>query len=325
MSNPPPAPTVVGKLRAELRLRHYSRRTEEAYVSWVRRYIRFHARRHPRDLDAAHVREFLTALAVDGDVSAATQNQARAALKFLYVEVLGLGIGPVLDVAPAKRPRRVPTVLTRGEVADILARMHGTPALVASLLYGSGLRLLEALRLRVKDLDFERRELIVRGGKGAKDRVTMIPARLCAPMQEHLDRLRAAFDKAGCRPGIGARVEIPGALERKYPSIPWEWRWQYVFPAQRTWVDQLSGRRYRHHYDETAVQRAVHQAARASRIAKRVTCHTFRHSFATHLLESGSDIRTVQELLGHTDVRTTMIYTHVLNRGGFGVKSPLDG
>ena len=207
----------------------------------------------------------------------------------------------------------------------MLARMHGTPALVAALLYGSGLRLLEALHLRVKDLDFERRELIVRGGKGGKDRVTVLPARLCTPLTEHLERLRAAFEgPADARPGIKPRVEVPAALERKYPSIPWEWNWQYVFPAQRTYVDRSTGQRYRHHFHESAVQRAVHAAARASRITKRISCHTFRHSFATHLLESGSDIRTVQELLGHTDVRTTMIYTHVLNRGGLGVRSPLD-
>ena len=231
------APTVISKLRAELRLRHYSRRTEEAYVGWVRRYLLFHGRRHPRDLGAAELREFLTALAIEGDVSAATQNQARAALKFLYADVLGIDLGKLEDVAPAKRPKRLPVVLTPEEVRAVLARLHGTPALVAALLYGSGLRLLEALRLRVKDLDFDRKELIVRAGKGNKDRVTMLPARIIPALQEHLAALRSAFEHPQpARPGVRPRVEVPAALERKYPNIPWEWSWQYVFPAQRTYV-----------------------------------------------------------------------------------------
>lgn len=325
--SPTASPTVVSKLRAELRLRHYSRRTEEAYVGWVRRYILFHRRRHPRDLGAAELREFLTALAIEGDVSASTQNQARAALKFLYADVLGIDLGRLEDVAPAKRPKRLPVVMTPEEVHAVLRRMHGIPALVSALLYGSGLRLLEGLRLRVKDLDFERKELIVRAGKGNKDRVTMLPTRLIAPLQEHLAHHHELFEKrssAASRPGIRPRVEIPAALERKYPRIPWEWSWQYVFPAQRIYVDDATGAHFRHHYHESAVQRAVHAAARAARLTKKISTHTFRHSFATHLLEGGYDIRTVQELLGHTDVRTTMIYTHVLNRGGLGVRSPLD-
>ena len=320
---PPLTPRALrDQIRAEVRLRHYSRRTEEAYVSWVRRFIAFHDRRDPRNLTASDLRAFLSTLAVRDKVSASTQNQARAALSFLYRDILRLPLESLEGVAAAKRPRRVPEVMTRAEVRQVLAAMDGTPRLIASLLYGSGLRLLEALQLRVKDLDLERRELTVRGGKGAKDRVTVLPEALRLPLGRQLEDTRALHDEDLAR-GMG-RAPIPPALARKSPHAAKEWGWQYVFPATRTWRDPTTGQHHRHHLHETVLQRPVHDAALRAGIAKRITCHTFRHSFATHLLESGYDIRTVQELLGHNDVRTTMIYTHVLNRGGRGVRSPLD-
>jgi len=303
-------------------VKHYSIRTETQYLQWIRRFILFHDKRHPRDMGAAEVEAFLTHLAVEGQVAAATQNQALSALLFLYREVLGINL-PWLDgVVRAKLPQRLPVVLTRQEVCSLLDRMNGLHGMMARLLYGTGMRLMECVRLRVKDVDFEQSEIVVRDGKGAKDRVTMLPQSLIRPLQDHLRWRRQLFDddKATGR----AAVYLPNALDRKYPNAETDWAWQYVFPAAGFSVDPRSGEERRHHVDEKALQRAVKKAVQASGMAKLATPHTFRHSFATHLLQSGYDIRTVQELLGHADVATTMIYTHVLNKGGRGVTSPLD-
>jgi integron integrase len=304
------------------RLRHYSRSTEQAYAQWVRRFVLFHGKRHPRELGAADVERFLTHLAVDSRVAASTQNQALNALVFLYREVLRME-APVLEsVVRARKPKRLPVVLTRDEVRAVLAELHGTCWLVAALLYGSGLRLLECLTLRVKDLDFATREIRVRDGKGRRDRVVPLPDRLADPLQHHLERTRALHQEDLAR-GFGA-VVLPGALDAKKPRASREWSWQWVFPATSRYHDSESGREQRHHLHETVVQRAVRAAVGAAGLTKPATCHSLRHSFATHLLAGGYDIRTVQELLGHASVRTTMIYTHVLNRGGLGVRSPLD-
>ena len=300
------ARTLLGRLRAALRARHYSPRTDESYVSWVRR----------------DVARFLTSLAVDREVSASTQNQALSALLFLYDAVLGRALGVCDGVVRAKRPKRLPVVLTREEVRAVLGAMPGTPQLVAALLYGSGLRLLEALGLRVKDVDFAGGEIAMRGGKGDRDRVTVLPAVVVAPLQRHLGGVRVLHQRDLAR-GAG-RVPLPAGLVRKYPNAAAEWRWQWVFPATREHRDEMGGARGRHHLHETVVQRAFRAALLRAGIAKRATCHSLRHSFATHLLEDGYDIRTVQELLGHRDVSTTMVYTHVLNRGGRGVRSPAD-
>lgn len=313
---------LLAALSEQLRLRHYSARTEQSYVAWVIRYIRFHDKRHPGDLDRKDVEKFLSWLATGLNVSASTQNQAMAAIAFLYREVLRIQLEEFEQVARAKRPERLPTVLTREEVKRVIREMAGTPRLVAALLYGSGLRVLECLQLRVKDLDLERHEILVRGGKGDKDRITMLPAAADRAIVNHLSNVRVTHNR-DLRRG-GGRVELPTALGRKYPNAAREWRWQYVFPAARTYTDSETREPRRHHLHVTVVQRAVTQAVRESGILKRATCHTFRHSFATHLLEDGYDIRTIQELLGHSDVRTTMIYTHVLNRGGRGVRSPVD-
>jgi integron integrase len=314
--------TLLGRLRAAVRARHYSPRTEESYVGWAKRFVVFHGRRHPDGLGEAEVRAFLDHLAEGDGVSASTQNQALAALLFLYEAVLGrrLTLSPQ-GIVHAKELQRLPVVLNREEVRAVLAGLRGVPRLVVLLLYGSGLRLLECLGLRVKDVDFQRGEIRVRGGKGGVDRVVPLPLRVQGPLAEHLARLRTRHAREG---GGGGRVALPGAFERKSPGAAAEWAWQWVFPATRTHRDVVSGETRRHHLHESAIQRAVRDAVRAAGIAKRATCHTFRHSFATHLLDSGSDIRTVQELLGHRDVRTTMIYTHVLNRGGLGVRSPAD-
>jgi integron integrase len=319
-----PSPTLLSQLRRALRTRHYSRRTEEAYVGWVRRFVRFCGMRHPRVLGAADVTQFLSSLAVDRLVSASTQNQALSALVFLYREVLDAPVGWLAALVRAKRPARVPIVLTRDEVRRVLARLkgRGAVALIAGVLYGSGVRLLEALRLRAKDLDFATNEITVRGGKGDRDRVTMLPERLKSPLLHHLAEVRARHER-DVADGAGW-VELPGALGTKYPQAGREWGWQWVFPASRTYDDPRTGQRRRHHLHETVVQRAFKEAVRATRIAKSASCHTLRHSFATHLLESGYDIRTVQELLGHRNLATTMVYTHVLNRGGLGVRSPAD-
>lgn len=312
---------IVERVRTEIRTRHYSRRTEEAYLGWIVRYLDYH-RREPEELSVDDIRRFLSALAIDGKVSAATQNQARAAVNFLYRDVLHAPVGTVDGVATAKTPRRLPEVLTMDEVRRVLAALEGPPQLVASLLYGSGLRILEALQLRIKDIDLARGEIVVRGGKGGKDRITVLPRVLVPALRDHLRRVHKLHQKDLAR-GEG-RAVLPDAYLRKNPSAALEWRWQLVFPATRAYHDHSTGREHRHHYHESAIQRAVHDAALAVGITRRVTCHTFRHTFATHLLEAGYDIRTVQELLGHSDVRTTMIYTHVLNRGGMGVRSPMD-
>jgi integron integrase len=313
---------LLDRIRDKIRLKHYSIRTETAYVDWVRRFVNFHHRRHPRELGPEHVEAFLSHLAVQRNVASSTQNQAKSALLFLYKEVLGSELPWLENVESAKRPQRLPVVLTRTEVDAVLSRMHGTNGLIARLLYGSGLRLMEAVRLRVKDLDLERCEILIRDGKGAKDRVTMLPSILMDALRAHLVLVRElhAQDLAAGLPG----VYLPYALDRKYPNAAREWAWQYVFPSDRLSTDPRSGLRRRHHVDEQNVQRAMRQALRDAGVAKLATPHTLRHSFATHLLESGYDIRTVQELLGHSDVSTTMIYTHVLNRGGRGVVSPLD-
>ncbi len=318
----PAAPRLLDQLRDKIRVRHYSIRTEKAYVDWVRRFILFHGRRHPAELGPEDVERFLTHLAVQRNVASSTQNQAKSALLFLYREVLGADL-PWLDgVESAKAPKRLPVVLTREEVEQVLARLSGTTALILRLIYGTGMRILECLRLRAKDVEFTRREIIVREGKGFKDRVTILPDVLAPTLQAHLERVRWLHER-DLKAGYG-EVHLPLALARKYPNAAREWPWQYVFPSARLSRDPRSGEVRRHHADPKAVQRAMQQALRDAGIAKHATPHTLRHSFATHLLDSGYDIRTVQELLGHADVSTTMIYTHVLNRGGRAVRSPLD-
>ena len=317
-------PKLLDQVRDVIRRKHFSIRTEQSYVDWVRRFILFHNKRHPREMAEAEVTEFLTHLARDGRVAASTQNQALSALLFLYKQVLKQEIGWLEGVERAKRPARMPVVLTRDEVHKIFAHLHGTPRLMAGLLYGSGLRLMECVRLRVKDVDFGYARIVVRDGKGAKDRVTMLPVNLAKPLERHLQKVRAQYEE-DLEAGFGS-VFLPNAIARKCPRAEKEWAWQYVFPSSRLSFDPRSpaGAKQRHHIDETLLQDAVKKAVRASGVNKPATCHTLRHSFATHLLENGYDIRTVQELLGHKDVSTTMIYTHVLNRPGIGVKSPLD-
>jgi len=314
---------LMNEVRSALRARHYSRRTEQAYCLWVRRFIRFHGLRHPVGLGEPEINAFLTYLAREAHVSASTQTQALSALLFLYRHVLGRPVGDLGDVIRARRPRRLPVVLTRDEAMAVLTRLDGDVRLMAGLMYGAGLRLSECLRLRVQDIDFERCEIVVRDGKGGKDRVTMLPQSLSPALKAHLRAVKQLHQR-DLAAGWG-RVELPDALERKYPKAPWEWRWQWVFPQRGRWHDKATGVQGRHHVHETVVQRAVKEAVRSSGVVKRAGCHTLRHSFATHLLEAGYDIRTIQELLGHKDVRTTMMYTHVLNRGGLGVRSPVDG
>jgi integron integrase len=321
----PPAPArprLLDRVRTAMRLRHLSPRTETAYVAWIRRFIFFHAKRHPDEMGAFEVVAFLSDLAVRGRVSVSTQNQALAALLFLYRDVLGRELQGIDQVVRARRPRPLPVVLSRDEVRRVLAQLPATPRLVATLLYGSGLRLLEALRLRVKDLDFERHQLVLREPKGGRDRAVPLPRVAEAPLRRHLAQVRRLHESDLAR-GL-AGPPLPTGLARKLPNAAREWGWQWVFPATRIGVDAATGRRFRHHLHETALQRAVRLAAREAGIGKRVTCHAFRHSFATHLLEDGSDIRTVQELLGHRELRTTMIYTHVLEQGPLGVRSPAD-
>jgi integron integrase len=313
---------LMNQMRVALRARHYSRRTEQSYCLWVRRFIRFHGMRHPRDMGEPEINAFLTHLAVQAHVSASTQNQALAALLFVYRRVLGRTVGDIGDVVRARKPRRLPVVLTRDEVGAVLANLDGQPRLVATLLYGAGLRLSECLRLRVQDVDFSRREILVRNGKGGKDRVTVLPTSAGPALQRHLSMVRLVH-RRDLADGWG-RVALPDAVGRKYPTAATDWRWQWVFPQDRRWKNLATGEEGRHHMHETVVQRAVRDAVRRAAIAKRAGPHTLRHSFASHLLESGYDIRTIQELLGHKDVRTTMIYTHVLNRGGLGVNSPID-
>lgn len=313
---------LLTQVRLALRMRHYSRRTEETYVYWIKRFVRYSALRHPKDLGAPEVTAFLSSLAVDNNVSASTQNQAMAAVLFLYREVLELSVPWLSNIVPARQTRRLPVVLTRDEVRSVLAQVDRPARLVTALLYGSGLRLLEALQLRVKDVDFGSSELRIRMGKGQKDRVTMLPARLQAALGNHLRKVKRQHEQD--RALGGGWVELPYALGRKYPRAGTEWAWQWVFPASRVYLHKATGERRRHHLHESVVQKAFHQAVIRAGLTKHATCHTLRHSFATHLLAGGYDIRTVQELLGHRDVRTTMIYTHVLNRGGLGVRSPVD-
>jgi integron integrase len=312
---------LLDRLRQACRVRHYSLRTEDAYAAWVERFIRYHGIRHPDTMAEPEVNAFLTHLAVERNVAAATQNQALAALLFLYDAVLGRPLNQ-LQVVRAARPKRLPVVLTREEVRAVLGRLHGVNGLIARLLYGTGMRLLECLRLRVKDVDFALHQIIIRGGKGDKDRVTVLPESVQPALREHLDRVRRLHD-ADRAAGFGL-VYLPTAVAVKYPAAAGEWGWQYVFPSVKRSIDPRSGIERRHHLNESAVSRTVTAAVRAAGIVKPATAHTLRHSFATHLIEDGVDIRTVQELLGHESVETTMIYTHVLGKGGRGVTSPLD-
>jgi integron integrase len=305
-----------------IRSRHFSRRTEEAYVAWVRRFVLFHGKRHPALMGEAEITRFLSNLATESRVAASTQNQALSALLFLYRQVLRKEVAWLEGVVRAKAPRRLPVVLTREEVKRILSNLHGQQHLAATLLYGAGLRLLECLRLRVKDVDLARNEITVRGGKGGKDRRTMLPATASEPLRVQIERVRAQHQR-----DLAAQagwVALPGALAQKYPNAGRMLAWQWIFPATRHYLDPATRQRHRHHLHESVLQRAVREAVLKAGISKPASCHTFRHSFATHLLEDGYDIRTVQELLGHQDVSTTMIYTHVLNRGGLGVRSPAD-
>jgi len=315
-------PMLFDQVREVIRLKHYSRRTETAYLGWIRRFILSNGRRHPRHLGGPEVERFLTSLAVDGRVAASTQNQALSALLFLYKDVLGVDLPWMEDVVRAKQPRKLPTVLSQSEVQGLLAQLDGRAWLLASLLYGTGLRLMECLRLRVKDVDFARGEITVRDGKGAKDRRTVLPKSLTEPLQRELERTRA-LHAVDLQAGFG-EVHLPFGLQRKYPNAGREFGWQYVFPSAKRSTDPRDGKLRRHHFDDGVLSRALKAACKRAGIVKPVSAHTLRHSFATHMIEAGYDIRTVQELLGHKDVATTQIYTHVLNRGAGGVLSPLD-
>ena len=315
-------PRLLDEVRGRLRVKHYSTRTEAIYVGWIKRFIVANGKRHPRDMGAVDVERFLTTLAVQGEVAASTQNQALSALLFLYREVLAIQLPWMEDVVRAKRPRRLPTVLSHEEIRALLAQLDGRPWLLVSVLYGTGMRLMECLRLRVKDVDFARNEIIVRDGKGGKDRRTVLPKSLVEPLQREVERARVLHAE-DLRAGLGA-VWLPHALARKYPNAPCEFGWQYVFPSVRRSVDSRDGVERRHHYDDGMLSRALKRARLQAGIDKPLSAHTLRHSFATHMIEAGYDIRTVQELLGHKDVATTQIYTHVLNRGAGGVLSPLD-
>jgi integron integrase len=318
----PARPRLLDQVRAACRVRHLSPRTEDAYVAWIRKFILFQQKRHPATMGSREVAAFLSSLATTRHVSASTQNQALNALLFLYRVVLDRDLAPLPGVARAHTPLRLPVVLTRDEVRRVLSALDGVPRLVAGLLYGAGLRLLECLELRVKDIDFQRQEITVRRGKGGKDRVSVLPSTLVQPLRAHLAGVRSTHEADLAR-GLG-RVVLPDALRAKYPNADRSWAWQFVFPAARICRDPTLGAPTRFHLHESAIQRAVTEAVRRAGIPKRASCHTLRHSFATHLLEDGYDIRTIQELLGHADVSTTMIYTHVLNRGGRGVRSPAD-
>lgn len=314
-------PRLLDQVRSAIRVRHYSIRTEEAYVQWIKRYILFHNKRHPLEMGSREINRFLSHLA-SRKVASSTQNQALCALMFLYKSVLHKDPGQLGDVVWAKKPKKLPVVLTRQEVKGVLNGLEDEKWIMANLLYGAGLRLMECVRLRVKDVDFGYRQIIVRDGKGEKDRVTVLPTRVIQPLHEHLSRVKKLHEQ-DLSEGFGS-VYLPHALDRKYPHAHKEWGWQYVFPSQVSSTDPRSGIESRHHLSEAVLQRAVKEAARKAGLHKPTSPHTLRHSFATHLLEDGHDIRTVQELLGHQDVRTTMIYTHVLNRGGRGVQSPAD-
>ena len=318
----PAKPKLLDQVRQAIRTRHYSPKTEDSYVHWIKRFIFFHNKRHPAEMAEPEIARFLSNLATESRVSGSTQNQALNALLFLYHQVLGKEIGYVNGVVRAKKAPRLPVVLTRGEIQALFNYLNGTEKIMATLLYGAGLRLMECCRLRVKDIDFSQNQIVVRAGKGDKDRYTMLPAAVKELLIKHLDdgKRQHQYDVEK----NSGRVMLPNALDRKYPNAGQEWGWQWVFPATRYYADRVTGRQYRHHLHESVLQKAVREAARNAGIAKPATCHSLRHSFATHLLEDGYDIRTVQELLGHRDVSTTMIYTHVLNRGGQGVQSPAD-
>jgi len=313
---------LLEEVTRTIQAKHFSPKTGEAYTRWIHRFILFHDKQHPKDLGGPEVTRFLSYLATDRQVAASTQNQALSAILFLYKEVLDIELPWMDGIVRAKQPVRVPTVLTRREVEMVMDRLQGPSLLVASLLYGAGLRLMEGLRLRVHDVDFGRSEILVHRGKGRKDRRTVMPDRLKAPLRNHLEIAKRQHT-ADLKIGAGY-VEVPGALSRKYPNANREWPWQWVFPATRRYLHQKTGEWRRHHLHESVIQRNVKSAAREAQISKRVTTHTLRHSFATHLLEAGYDIRSIQELLGHADLKTTMMYTHVLNKGGRGVRSPLD-
>jgi integron integrase len=315
-------PKLLDQTRNAMRVRHYSRRTETTYIRWIKRFIFFHKKRHPASMGQEEVNAFLSSLAVEGHVSATTQNQALSAILFLYRHVLRDPLPWIEDLVRAQRPSRVPVVLTAEEARAVIGQLSGVARLIVQLLYGSGLRLLEALQLRVKDVDFARAELLVRDAKGRRDRVTTLPRSVETDLRAHLERVRRVHDKDLAK-GFGS-VVLPTALTRKFPNAERDWLWQWIFPARTRYADLEANTERRHHHHESAVQRAVHDAARAAGMTKRVTCHTFRHSFATHLLERGQDIRTIQELLGHRSVTTTMIYTHVAQLGAKGVRSPLD-
>jgi integron integrase len=323
-STPPtaPNPKLLDQVRQAIRTRHYSSLTEKAYVHWIKRFIFFHNKRHPLDMAETEIAQFLSGLATGRRLSASTQNQAFNALLFLYSEVLNRKIGVIDGVVRAKRPQRLPVVLTKEEVKKVIDHMNGVPRLMAILLYGAGLRLMECCRLRIKDIDFSRNEIVIRAGKGDKDRHTMLPTGIKESLLRHIELNRCQHQE-DMRKGLG-RVALPHALERKYPNAGRDWPWQWVFPAPQHYTDRITGEKRRHHLHESVLQRAVRDAVVKAGIAKPASCHTFRHSFATHLLEDGYDIRTVQELLGHRDVSTTMVYTHVLNRGGRAVRSPAD-
>lgn len=315
------APKLMEQLHQPLRSRHYSRRTEQAYCHWDKRFIYFHNICHPAEMAEPEINAFLTHLAVKERVSASTQNQALSAWLFFYRHVIGREVGDLGEVIRARKSKRLPVIMTREEVKAVLSNLTGDKWLMASLMYGAGLRLMECLRLRVQDIDFARNEILVRNGKGAKDRITMLPESLKAPLQEQLKKTRAIHEK-DLADGWG-RVQRPSALDRKYPNAPRHWRWQWVFPQENRWKNTRTGEEGRHHTHETILQRAVKEAVRNAGVIN-VGCHSFRHAFATHLLEAGHDIRTIQELLGHQDVQTTMTYTHVLNKGGMGLQSPAD-
>lgn len=315
-------PRLLNLLREALVSRHYSRKTEQTYCYWVKRFIRFHGMRHPADMAETEVNAFLSHLAIKEKVSASTQNQALCALLFLYRYVIGYRLGELGEVVRARKPRRLPVVMTRDEVSAVLGRLSGEKWLMASLMYGAGLRLTECLRLRVQDIDFSANQILVRDGKGNKDRRVMLPQVPKRSLTEHLIGVRSVH-RRDLDDGY-VRVSMPYALERKYPNASADWRWQFVFPQKNRWRNVQTGQQGRHHVDESLVQRAVTEAVKKAGLTKRASCHTFRHSFATHLLENGYDIRTIQKLLGHKDIKTTMIYTHVLNQGGKGVQSPID-
>lgn len=323
MDQPSKPKKLLDQYRERIRLKQYSRRTEETYAQWVRAYILFHKKRHPREMGVTEINQFITHLVVDRKASASTQNQALSAILFLYRNLLNVELDDsVLNFVRPKRGKRVPTVLSAQEARAIISRLTGPYKLMVQLMYGSGLRLMECLRLRVKDLDFDNRRILVYDGKGGDDRVTMLPDSVSSALREHLAQVRALHQKDLSR-GLGS-VYIPDGLDKKYPAAQKQWIWQYVFPASTLSTDPETGITRRHHIHETALQRSIREATQLAKVNKRVTPHTFRHSFATHLLQNGYDIRTVQELLGHKDVKTTMIYTHVLQRGGLAVKSPLD-